>query len=133
MLNFLLRPPDAWFIFKEDSFSLSIFSLLFTSSNESMNLKSLSRPPLQLSVQGRDLTLEGGSLLNYCQRAYRLGMAQLKWRHWNGADAERTTVGRSVILDQLIQTLWNAITAEQSLVGDFKRATWIALGEYGRL
>ena len=99
-----------------------------------MNLKSLSsRPPWQLSVQGRDLMLDDGSLLNYCQRAYRLGMAQLKWRHWNGADAARTTVGRSVILDQLIQTLWSALIAEQSLVGEFKRASWIALGEYGRL
>ena len=62
-----------------------------------------------------------------------MGMAQLKWRHWNGADAARTTVGRSVILDQLIQTLWSAHIAEQSLVGEFKRASWIALGEYGRL
>ena len=84
------------------------------------------------------LRLQDGSLLRHCQRIYKLEMQRLKWRHWNGAEGSTITVGRSVLVDRIIEAVSDSGfreilgTGRQSAAA-FRHVAWIALGEYGRL
>ena len=51
------------------------------------------------------LRLQDGSLLRHCQRIYKLEMQRLKWRHWNGAEGSTIAVGRSVLVDRIIEAV----------------------------
>ena len=84
------------------------------------------------------LRLQDGSLLRHCQRIYKLEMQRLKWRHWNGAEGSTIAVGRSVLVDRIIEAVSDSGfreilgTGRQSAAA-FRHVAWIALGEYGRL
>jgi [protein-PII] uridylyltransferase len=84
------------------------------------------------------LRLHDGSLLRQCQRIYKLEMQSLRWRHWNGAEGSIVTVGRSALVDRLIQAVFESAVRElpglgRQPAGALRNAVWIALGEYGRL
>jgi len=84
------------------------------------------------------LSLQDGSLLRHCQRIYKLEMQRLKWRHWNGAEGSAITVGRSVIVDRIVEAVSDSGLREIAEIGrqsaaGIRNAAWIALGEYGRL
>jgi len=84
------------------------------------------------------LRLQDGSLLTHCQRIYKLEMQRLKWRHWNGAEGSAVMVGRSVLVDRIIEAVSESGCREtmemrpQSTTA-LRNVAWIALGEYGRL
>ncbi|MCI0723606.1 MAG: hypothetical protein L0338_32310 [Acidobacteria bacterium] len=84
------------------------------------------------------MRLQDGSLARHCRRAYTLEMQRLKWRHGNGAGGSAITVGRCALVDRLIVAVFEA--ARRDLpgigfqpVGELRHASWVALGEYGRL
>ncbi len=84
------------------------------------------------------LRLADGSLSRHCGREYAIEMQRLKWRHLNGAGPTVITAGRSALLDRLIKAIWTAAQEEfkqssQSGVRELRRASCVALGEYGRL
>lgn len=84
------------------------------------------------------LSLQDGSLFRYCQGIYRREMQRLRWRHWNGAGGSAVTVGRSALVDRLIQMVFESALRDLPAmgrlpVGALRSAAWIALGEYGRL
>jgi [protein-PII] uridylyltransferase len=65
-------------------------------------------------------------------------MQRLKWRHWNGAEGTAVTVGRSALVDQIIETVSQSALTKLPVTGRrpagaLRNAAWIALGEYGRL
>ncbi|HEX2523938.1 MAG TPA: hypothetical protein VHP35_17625, partial [Terriglobia bacterium] len=65
-------------------------------------------------------------------------MQHLKWRHWNGAEGSAVTVGRSVLVDRIIEAVSDLSSREILRTGRqsaaaFRHVAWIALGEYGRL
>ena len=84
------------------------------------------------------LRLHDGSLLRHCQRIYKLEMQSLRWRHWNRAGASAVTVGRSALVDRVIQAVFESAVRElpgmgRQPLGALRNTVWIALGEYGRL
>src|SRR5262249_25902432 len=77
-------------------------------------------------------------LVGHCRSFYKLEMQRLKWLHLNGAEGSAVTVGRSAVLDQVIELVFEV--AHRELSGPVRHAmdtprktAWIALGEYGRL
>jgi [protein-PII] uridylyltransferase len=84
------------------------------------------------------LRLQDGSLLRHCQRIYKLEMQCLRWHQWNGAEGSAVTVGRSALVDRLIQAVFESALREPPFIGRqpvgvLRNTAWIALGEYGRL
>jgi len=84
------------------------------------------------------LRLEDGSLVRHCQRVYKLEMQRLKWRHWNGEEGSAVAVGRSALVDRIIEAVFESARRELPVAGlqpvsVLRNAAWIALGEYGRL
>jgi [protein-PII] uridylyltransferase len=103
-----------------------------------MNLKASMPDTLALLGEGDSWRIEEGSFAASCQNAYALEMQRLKWRHWNGAPGSATAVGRGILMDRLISVIWETFQKGfekegPPLAASLRNATWIALGEYGRL
>src|SRR6476619_7173927 len=81
------------------------------------------------------LRFQDGSLLKHCQRIYKLEMQRLKWRHLNGAEGSAVMVGRSALVDRIIDAVSESGCREimemrpQSTAA-LRDVAWIALGEY---
>lgn len=92
---------------------------------------------MQVSQDAGLLRLGDGPLRLRCRKVYEIEMQRLKWRHLNGAEPAVVTVGRSALLDRLIRALWNEAREEfggaDPAARELKRASCVALGEYGRL
>ncbi|HEU0004946.1 MAG TPA: hypothetical protein VFS12_03050, partial [Terriglobia bacterium] len=58
------------------------------------------------------LRLQDGSLVRHCQRVYKLEMQRLKWRHWNGVEGSAVTVGRSALVDRIIEAVFESTLRE---------------------
>lgn len=91
-----------------------------------------------MSEEAGSLRLQDGSLIRHCQRVYKLEMQRLKWRHWNGEEGSAITVGRSALIDRIIEAVIEAAFAEfpavsRKLSSTSRNIAWVALGEYGRL
>jgi [protein-PII] uridylyltransferase len=90
----------------------------------------------QGTVGCRTPSLDDSSLLQYCQRLYKVEMHRLRIRHWNGASGEALGVSRSALVDQILRSVWQASQTE-SAANNYKPAgtgasfAWIALGQYG--
>ncbi|MFN8007570.1 MAG: HD domain-containing protein [Terriglobia bacterium] len=80
-----------------------------------------------------NLSLENGSLLQHCQRGYRLEMRKLRSRHLNGEGGFSIATSRSILLDQLVQSIQPAFQASGLSPGFYLSGAWIAIGEYGSM
>ncbi len=92
--------------------------------------------PSQSRGARRALSLDDGSLLQYCRSLYKVEMHRLRIRHWNGASGEALGVSRSALIDQIVRCIWQASQTE-SVAHHYRTATagaslaWIAMGQYG--
>jgi hypothetical protein len=77
-------------------------------------LKGLKMP----AEESDSLRLQDGSLVRHCQRVYKLEMQRLKWRHWNGEGGSAVAVGRSALIDRIIEAGLNPLSRNFQLQVD---------------
>jgi len=93
---------------------------------------------VRIPVDSNSLHVQDGSLVRHCQSFYKLEMHRLKWRHLNGAGGSTLTVGRSALLDRILELAFKVAlrelqTSDRQALDTLRKTAWIALGEYGRL
>lgn len=87
------------------------------------------------SSEAFSLSLEDGSVADYCRKRYRAEMYRLRINHLNGANPTQIVAGRAALIDRLLRIVWDAAIHAQTLYPKRPEAlspvAWVALGNYG--